>query len=88
MLGPERTLEVVREVLDQTGAVRTLMNIGGSIFGFLAGMLLAEHWSVTRDSRTLYLGTVTLAAVLVTLLANVAGQYYLNRRLEAAFDNA
>ncbi len=88
MLGPDRTREIVKQVLDQTGAVRILLNIGGSIVGFLAGTMLAEPWSAAGESGYLYIGTATIGAVLAGLLANAAGEYYLHRKLESVFEKA
>lgn len=88
MLDPGEALEVVRRVLAETGTVRRILSVAGSFAGGFAGLWLAEYWSVSENSRALYFGTIVLGGILVGMLSTAAGQTYLHRKLEEAFQNA
>ena len=88
VLGPENTLSLVQQVLTETAWFRVVVNTTGSIAGFLFGLWLANHWSISESSRPLYIGTILLGAVTAGLLATTIGQAYLHRKLEAAFEKA
>ena len=88
MLGPDKTLEIVEQALKDTGTLRFVLNVAGSVSGFAIGLWLANYWSVSETSRALYIGTIALGAFLAGLLSTTIGQVYLHRKLESAFEQA
>ncbi|MDJ0908544.1 MAG: hypothetical protein QNI99_05100 [Woeseiaceae bacterium] len=86
MLDPDKTLEVVQQVMKDTGTFRFVLNVAGSVGGVAVGLWLANYWSISETSRALYIGTVALGAFLAALLSTTVGQIYLHRKLESAFE--
>ncbi len=88
MLDPDDTREIVKQVLTETQTLRAVLGAAGSVIGGFAGLWLAEHWSVSENSRALYYGTIVLGSIVVGLLLTAFGQIHLHRKLEAAFEHA
>ena len=87
-LDPDKTRDIVKRVLTETQTFRSVLSAVGSVVGGFAGLGLAEHWSISENSRALYFGTIVLGGIVVGLLLTAVGQIYLHRKLEAAFESA